>query len=378
MAFSNIEDRKNALIESLLDRHYIFDAAVEAAFRRVSMEDFLPEEVREYAYLDQPLPFARNGRPMAAPHIDAIFLQLLQLEPAVSYNILQISSMSGYFAALMNAVSEKSQINIIEVDPEIVQVTEENLSINSYDSIKVTGMDPVEAFWEFPESNRIVFCAAVSSSIVDKIAQEMPNNSVLIAPTFMEPRFPIDQEMLQILKSKDGAIEVKSFGKVSFIILESASVLQKEAFKTQELIFKQVGQITQSLEDYFTSTLPREAPLLRMNIPEHIIEDFITANTLHRKGFKKAAIFEAALAVKESIQYFIETLLDFSKLAASDLRSQYPDLLSDEELRDFETMLDIEKSIINYDYENPPDIDRLADMALDIASNFLETKFKDQ
>ncbi|MHA1131585.1 MAG: hypothetical protein ACTSQI_07415 [Candidatus Helarchaeota archaeon] len=377
MAFSNNEHRKNALIDSLLDRHYIFDAAIEAAFRRVPMEKFLPEAVQDYAYLDQPLPFHQNGRPMAAPHINAIFLQLLQLEPEESYEILQISSMSGYFAALMKNVSEQSKIRIIEVDPEIVQVTKENLDFNSYENIEVFQIDPVEAFWDFSDSNRIVFCAAISSAIIDRIAKEMPNDSVLIAPTFMEPRFPIDQEMVQIIKSATGEIEVKSFGKVSFIILESESVLQKEAFKTHELIFKQVGQITKSLEEYFVSTLPREAPLLRLDIPEHILEDFLTANTLHRQDFKKAAIFQATLSVKECIQYFFEKLLDFSKITDSDLQNKIQDLLSEDEWRDFEMLLDIEKSVINFDYNNPPDLDRLADIALDIASSFLENRFRE-
>ena len=68
------QERKDELIRGLLDKHYIFDAAIEAAYREVEMEDFLPGELKKYSYVDAPLPFFQN-RPMAAPHINAIFLQ---------------------------------------------------------------------------------------------------------------------------------------------------------------------------------------------------------------------------------------------------------------------------------------------------------------
>jgi predicted nuclease of restriction endonuclease-like (RecB) superfamily len=48
------------------------------------MEKFLPKEIQGDCYLDRPLPFHDN-RPMAAPHINAIFLHLMQLEENQSY-----------------------------------------------------------------------------------------------------------------------------------------------------------------------------------------------------------------------------------------------------------------------------------------------------
>ncbi|MFX1296790.1 MAG: hypothetical protein ACFFD2_18280 [Promethearchaeota archaeon] len=359
------------MIEHLLDKHYIIDANIEAGFRKVSMEDFLPLDMWQYAYLDQPLPFHQNGRPMAAPHINAIFLQLLQLDDE-SYQILQLSSMSGYFAALTAEITRNSQIRIVEGDPEIITVLQENLKRSGYNKIEVIEMDPIKALQKFPQSNRIIFCGAVSSSIIDEIANEMPNDSILIAPVFSRPILPIDQDMIRVIKSSNGEIKMESFGKVSFIMMQSASFMDW-ASKTQQLIFDQIGK---SLEEYFTTTLPREEPLLHLNVPEHIMEDFFTANTLIKKDFKKAAIFHALLAVKASIQYFIDESLDFSGIDYDKLRILIQEVLTDEEMRNFETLLDIERSIINFDYKRPPDLEALARMALDIASNFLESRFK--
>ena len=372
MVNSKIEERKNKLIDELLARNYIFDANIEAAFRKVPMEKFLPESVQNYCYMDIPLPFYRDVRPIAAPHINAIFLQLLQIEPG--NKILQLSSMSGYFAALSSEIAG-SEIRIVEEDPEIVQVTRANLKRSGYDKIEVIEMDPIRAFWEFPDSNRIIFCGAVSASIIDELSKAMPNDSILIAPTFPGLFNPlIGQDMIRVTKSLTGEIKMESFGKVSFILMQSKS-FQKQTSKTQHLIYE---QIEKSLEEYFTTTLPREEPLLDLNLPEHIMEDFFTANTLYKKNFKKAAIFQALLAVKESINYFIrDSPIDFTQLKQDELSSRLQRVLNEDQIRRVETLLDIEQSIINYDHENPPNIEKLAKMALDIASNFLENRFRD-
>ena len=372
MTNSEFERRKEELIKDLVNKHFILDVKIEAAFRAVPMDQFLPHEVQRYSYFDQPLPFHYN-RPMAAPHINAIFLQLLKLEPGVSYEILQLSSMSGYFAALMSEVTNRSHIRIVEDSPEIVEVTQQNLAKSGYDkTIEVIQLDPIEAFWQFPHSNRIIFCGAVSNSIITEISKEMPNDSILIAPVFSNLVLFMDQDMVRVTKSSSGQITTESFGKVSFIIMQSESY-QKWASKTQELLF---DQIQNSLEDYFTTTLPREEPLLTLNLPEHIMEDFVEANTLFKKDFKKSAILLAMLAVKESLQYALKETIDLTQI--TELESHVTNLLNETQLRDFETLLDIERSIINFDYQHPPNMDRLAKMALDVASNLLESIFRER
>lgn len=372
MSNPRFEKRKEDLIRNFLENHFIFDIRIEEAFRTVPMEKFLPSDIQQDCYLDRPLPFHDN-RPMAAPHINAIFLHLLQLEPDQSYEILQLSSMSGYFAALTSEVTKISHIRIVENDSEIVNVTRDNLRKSHYDkNIEVVEMDPIEAFWEFPQSNRIIFCGAVSSSIIDEISKEMPNNSILIAPVFTNLVFYLDQDMVRVAKSDSGQIKMESFGKVNFILMQSES-FQNWASKTQQLIFDQIGK---SMEEYFTTTLPREEPLLNLNLPEHIMEDFFEANTLYKKDFKKSAILLTILTIKESLQYLLKESIDLTKLA--ELESQIPKILDEEKVRNFETLLDIERSIINFDYEHPPNTDNLAKMALDIASNLLESLFKEK
>ena len=89
---------------------------------------------------------------------------------------------------------------------------------------------------------------------------------------------------------------------------------------------------------------------MELNLPEHILEDYFAANTLYKKDFKKGAIFYAILAVKETIQYFMHESIDFTQIGSESLSERLGEVLNDEELKNFETLIDIEKSIINFEY----------------------------
>jgi hypothetical protein len=105
------------------------------------------------------------------------------------------------------------------------------------------------------------------------------------------------------------------------------------------------------------------------------MEDFFEANTLHRRDFKKSAILLTVLTVKESIQHILKESIDLTQL--TELESSAQKILNEDQIRDFETLLDIERSIINFDYQHPPNMDQLAKMALDIASNLLTSLFSE-
>ena len=116
--------------------------------------------------------------------------------------------MSGYFASLMAEITKsqirsKSPIRIIEGDSGAARVTKANLKRSGYDqTIEVVEMDPIKGFWKFPESDRIIFCGAVSTSIIDEVARVMPANAILIAPVFTGIFNPLmGQDMVRVIKS---------------------------------------------------------------------------------------------------------------------------------------------------------------------------------
>lgn len=97
--------------------------AVERAFKNVDRANFLPEEVKGAAYLDQPVRH-RSDRGvvfhMSAPHIYATVLDELELEDGNSF--LCVGSGTGYLNTLVASMVGHSAPNHgVELDPGLVR-----------------------------------------------------------------------------------------------------------------------------------------------------------------------------------------------------------------------------------------------------------------
>src|SRR5574340_849946 len=68
------------------------------AFRRVPRHQFVPAEMRDYAYEDRPLPIG-NGQTISQPYIVALMTSLLALKG--DEVVVEIGTGSGYQAAIL-------------------------------------------------------------------------------------------------------------------------------------------------------------------------------------------------------------------------------------------------------------------------------------
>lgn len=100
---------KKELINSLKKQG--FSEEIIKAFSNVKREDFIPEEFKDSAYEDEPLPIG-YGQTISQPYTIAFMLKLLELGD--NQKILEVGSGSGYVLALMNEISKNSEIYAIE------------------------------------------------------------------------------------------------------------------------------------------------------------------------------------------------------------------------------------------------------------------------
>jgi len=70
----------------------------------VRREDFVPQNLRDHSYRDEPLPIGKE-QTISAPHMVAIMCELLCVEP--HSNVLEIGTGSGYQAAVLASLREK-------------------------------------------------------------------------------------------------------------------------------------------------------------------------------------------------------------------------------------------------------------------------------
>ena len=95
------------------------------AFKEVDRENFIPENLRNAAYQDMPLPLLR-GKTISQPTTVMIMTHALELERGEK--VFEIGAGSGYQSAIIaKIIGSKGKVITTEVVPELVQFARENL-----------------------------------------------------------------------------------------------------------------------------------------------------------------------------------------------------------------------------------------------------------
>jgi protein-L-isoaspartate(D-aspartate) O-methyltransferase len=153
------KDRREILVSSLKREGRIETAEVEKAFLEVPREKFVPEIIKNQAYLDTPLEIG-NGQTISAPHMVAIMCEALDIKKGQS--ILEIGAGSGYHAAIVSKlVGEKGHIYTVERFPSLADRAKKNLENAGIKNVTVETGDGSEGLPQHAPYERIyVTCAA--------------------------------------------------------------------------------------------------------------------------------------------------------------------------------------------------------------------------
>jgi protein-L-isoaspartate(D-aspartate) O-methyltransferase len=120
------------LIDSLIQEGWLKTERIIEAFRKIRRVDFLPENIKDLAELNEALPIG-FGQTISQPLVVAFMLELL--EPKPGEKILDIGSGSGWTSALLAEIGgERGRVIAIEVIRELKDFGEENTK--KYDFIR--------------------------------------------------------------------------------------------------------------------------------------------------------------------------------------------------------------------------------------------------
>jgi len=190
------------------------------AFSKVKRENFIPKELKPYAYLNEPLPLA-IGSTISQPYTIAFMLDLLELDNLsnskqeseskskpigdTNIKILEIGSGSGYVLALINEILPSSKIYGIERIKSIATKSKQTLKQDK--NIKVIHSDGSKGL-----SNQALFDRILISAAYDKtpthLYKQLKDNGVLVVP--------VKNSIYQIKKDKD-KIKKKEFPGFVFV-----------------------------------------------------------------------------------------------------------------------------------------------------------------
>lgn len=113
------------LIEQLIAEGWLKTPRIIEAFLKIKRVDFLPENLKHLAELNEALPIG-SGQTISQPLVVAFMLELL--EPKEGEKILDIGFGSGWTTALLaEIVGEKGKVVAIEILPEIFEFGKKNI-----------------------------------------------------------------------------------------------------------------------------------------------------------------------------------------------------------------------------------------------------------
>jgi len=124
------EERTSMVISQIKSRG-IKDDRVLDAMEKVQRHVFVPENMRKFAYNDEPLPIGR-GQTISQPYIVAYMTEILQLSPAGK--VLEIGTGSGYQAAVLAEIVK--EVFTVEIIDELSKNAQDVLQAEGYTNIR--------------------------------------------------------------------------------------------------------------------------------------------------------------------------------------------------------------------------------------------------
>lgn len=221
---SNSENLRNKLIDSLIESGIIKTKKIEAAFRKVPREIFLPNFKLNEVYTDGSVITKMIGvEPISsstAPSLMASMIEILEVKP--NQKILEIGTGTGYNAAILAEVTGK-QKNIFSVDIDQNTVNEAiyNLNKAGYKNINIKCNDGRLGFVDQKNFDRIIFTASVRK-IPKKVIDQLKTGGILVLPLWVNGT----QITPSLVKQKNGQLISKKIVIGGFMDLRKKTMIQ--------------------------------------------------------------------------------------------------------------------------------------------------------
>ena len=179
------------------------------AFREINREDFIPEELKDAAYQDIPLPLLR-GKTISQPTTVMIMTHALELEKGEK--VFEIGTGSGYQAAIIaKIVGHKGRVITTEVVPELVSFARQNLKRAKIDNVIVHEEDGSNGMQSEAPFDKIIITSACKE-FPKPLLEQLKPEGIIVGPVGTK----YEQEMVRGVKDKNGNLELEFLGPFLF------------------------------------------------------------------------------------------------------------------------------------------------------------------
>ena len=174
-ADDRLEDRME-MVDRQIRRRGVTDQDVLDAMERVPRHEFVPQNYRDQAYADRPLPIG-YGQTISQPYIVALMTELLQLKN--TDRVLEIGTGSGYQAAILGQIV--AEVYTVEIVEALAIESRERLKRLDYGNVHTLHADGYYGWEEHaPYDAIIVTCAP--DHIPQPLVQQLREGGKLVIP----------------------------------------------------------------------------------------------------------------------------------------------------------------------------------------------------
>lgn len=206
-------------INDLVEQNILRSPSVIAAMMKVPREEFLPSDVRDYAYADSPIPIG-FGQTTSALHMTALLCEYSEMR--LSQHVLEVGGGCGYMSCVYAEVVAASDqtptdwghVWTVEIVPGLAQVGKKNVERMGY-AQRVTyiegdasdGLDNVGSF-------DIILTTSEAPEIPERLTSQLNPGGILLIPVGHARYY---QELIRVRKSKHGTLSQENLGGVAFV-----------------------------------------------------------------------------------------------------------------------------------------------------------------
>jgi protein-L-isoaspartate(D-aspartate) O-methyltransferase len=202
--------QRDIMVEVQIRARGVYDEKVLTAMRKVPRHLFVPDELKPFAYGDEPLPIG-EGQTISQPYIVAYMTQVLQLSEGD--RILEVGTGSGYqTAVLAEIVREVFTIELLSVLSDRARTLLEALG---YRNIRLKAGDGTLG-WEENAPFDAIMVTAAAPAVPKRLQEQLGPKGRMIIP--VGAGF---QELFLVTRER-GGFRKKKLLPVRFVPLVSA------------------------------------------------------------------------------------------------------------------------------------------------------------
>ncbi len=205
---------RDIMIREQLEYRGISDPAVIAAMGDVPREEFVPTDLRAYAYEDGPLPIG-EGQTISQPYMVAYMTEALELSR--DDRVLEIGTGSGYAAAVLSRIVE--EVHTVERIAGLAAIARERLDRLGYQNIQIHVGDGSLGWPEKAPYDAIVVTAG-APDIPQSLTEQLAVGGRLVIPVGHSLTF---QTLVRVRRAGKNDYRRESLMAVMFVPLIGAA-----------------------------------------------------------------------------------------------------------------------------------------------------------